>query len=48
VTLNANVGGAGSGTVTIAKSTRLSSVSWPDPDDPPGRRSRLPPAAGAG
>src|SRR5438093_11569417 len=38
----------GSGVERIVKSLALASVSWPDPALPPGRRSKLLPAAGAG
>ena len=37
----------GSGSGRTAKSARLSSVSWPDPAAPPGRRSTLAPAGDA-
>jgi hypothetical protein len=38
----------GSGTSRITKSSRLSSLSKPEPETPPGSRSRLAPADGAG
>ena len=38
----------GSDMALTTKSSRLSLVSWPDPPAPPGSRSRLLPAAGAG
>jgi hypothetical protein len=38
----------GLGPARVVKSTRFRSVSWPDPALPPGSRSRLLPAGGAG